>query len=117
MTGYNQGDVILVAYPFGERAGGRKRPALVISPSSYNRATGELVIAQVTSRVSASPRPGDFLIANWKEANLPRPALVRARLATLKSPLVLRRLGRLTDADFRGAQKALAEAVVQSPAR
>lgn len=117
MTGYSQGDVILVAYPFGERAGGRKRPVLVISPNVYNRATGELVIAQVTSRVSAPARPGDFLITSWKEANLPRPALVRARLATLKATLVLRRLGRLTDADLKGAQKALAEAVLQSSAR
>lgn len=117
MTGYSQGDVILVAYPFGERAGGRKRPVLVISPDTYNRATGELVIAQVTSRVSASSRLGDFVITSWKEANLPRPALVRARLATLKASLVLRRLGRLADADFRGAQQALAEAMVQSSAQ
>ena len=116
MTGYNQGDVILVAYPFGERAGGRKRPVLVISPIAYNSATGELVVAQVTSRISAPARWGDYAIEAWKEANLPRPALVRARLATLSASLVLRRLGRLTDADFRGAQKALAEAVLQSSA-
>ena len=114
MTDYNQGDVILVAYPFGERAGGRKRPVLVISPNAYNRATGELVIAQVTSHVSAKARPGDYAIEGWKEANLPRPALVRSRLATLKASLVLRGLGRLTDADFRGAQEALAGAVIQS---
>lgn len=107
MTGYNQGDVILVAYPFGERAGGRKRPVLVISPNAYNRATGELVIAQVTSRISGPARPGDYAIEGWKEANLPRPALVRSRLATLKASLVLRRLGTLTEGDFAGVQRAL----------
>ena len=107
MTGYNQGDVILVAYPFGERAGGRKRPVLVISPNTYNRATGELLIAQVTSRVSAPARPGDYAIEGWKEANLPRPALVRSRLATLKASLVLRKLGTLTEGDWRGVREAL----------
>ena len=37
-----------------------------------------------------------------REAKLPRPALVRTRLATLKTFLVLRRLGALTEADFQG---------------
>jgi site-specific DNA recombinase len=46
MTAYEPGDVILVPYPFDERAGGRKRPALVISSREHNEETGELVVAQ-----------------------------------------------------------------------
>ena len=112
MTGFNRGDVVLVPYPFGERAGGKKRPALVISDSEYNQATGELVIAQITSRASAPARPGDYRIEAWKEANLPKPALVRGRLATLKTSLVLRRLGELTESDLQGARKALSQAIL-----
>ena len=107
MTGYRQGDVVLVPYPFGERAGGRKRPALVVSSDVYASETGQLIIAQITSRVSASPHPGDYQIRDWQAANLPRPATVRARLATVNSALVLRRLGTLPEAEFRGAQIAL----------
>ncbi len=106
-TGFNPGDVILLSYPFGEGAGVRKRPALVISSSGFNQETGELVIAQITSRVSAPARPGDYAIAEWREAKLPRPALVRARLATLARSLVLRRLGSLSEADYQGALAAL----------
>ena len=113
MTGYDQGDVILVPYPFGERAGGRKRPALVVSPSEYNQATGELIIAQITGRLSAPERQGDYAIGDWKEANLPHPAVVRSRLATLKTSLVLRRLGSLTEEDFQGAQAALSGVLCQ----
>ena len=113
MTGYDRGDVILVPYPFGERAGGRKRPALVVSPSEYNQATGELIIAQITGHVSAPERRGDYAIGDWKEANLPHPAVVRSRLATLKISLVLRRLGSLTEEDFQGAQAALSEVFCQ----
>ncbi len=112
MTGYKQGDVILVPYPFGERAGGRKRAALVLSSDEYNQATGDLVIAQITSRAPATARPGDYHIEEWKEANLPRPALVRSRLATLKNSLVLRRLGALSDSDFQAALRALSGAVL-----
>ncbi len=111
MTGYDRGDVILVPYPFGERAGGRKRPALVMSSREYNQATGELVIAQITGRASAPERPGDSNIEQWKEANLPGPAIVRSRLATLNISLVLRRLGTLTNEDFQRAWTALSAAL------
>ena len=107
MTAYERGDVVLIPYPFGERAGGRKRPALVISPQDYNQTTGELVIAQITSRLSAPARPGDWGIEHWKEANLPGPAVVRCRVATLNSSLVLRRLGALTEGDLQSALDAL----------
>ncbi len=106
-TVFNPGDVILLSYPFGEGAGVRKRPALVVSSSSFNQQTGELVIAQITSRISAPARAGDYAIAEWREAKLPRPALVRARLATLARSLVLRRLGSLSEADYQGALAAL----------
>ena len=96
MTAFSQGEVILVAYPFEQRAGGRRRPALVVSSASYNQETGELVISQITSRVGAPPRPGDYHLQDWKQTNLPRPAMVRARLTTLPASLVLRSLGMLS---------------------
>ncbi len=104
---FNPGDVILLSYPFGEGAGVRKRPALVVSSSAFNQETGDLVIAQITSRVSAPARAGDYAIAEWRQAKLPRPALVRARLATLARSLVLRRLGALSEVDYQGALSAI----------
>ena len=111
MTDYEPGDIVLVPYPFGERAGGRKRPVLVISSSEFNQSTGEVVIAQVTSRISSDARLGDYSIEGWKEANLPRASTVRGRLATVKDSLILRRLGKLTDAELQAAVKALRMAV------
>jgi len=107
MIVYEPGDVILVPYPFGERAGGRKRPALVLSPAEFNETTSEVVIAQITSRLSGDVCPGDYTIESWKEVNLPRPAMVRCRLATLQTSLVLRRLGRLSEAEFSKVQSVL----------
>ena len=78
MTAYKPGDVILVAYPFEERAGGRCRPVLVVSSPEYNNDTGELVVAQITSRITATARPGDYQIQDWKDANLPRAAMARS---------------------------------------
>ena len=107
MIVYEPGDVVLVPYPFGERAGGRKRPGLVISLAEFNETTSEIVIAQITSRLSGNSRPGDCTIEDWREANLPRPAMVRCRLATLQTSLVLRRLGKLSEAEFGKVQDVL----------
>ena len=99
-------------YPFGERASGKKRPALVISSSEYNDATEELVIAQITGRVGANPRPGDCQVQDWREANLARPALARCRVATVKTSLVLRRLGELTETDRREVLKSFSASML-----
>ena len=107
MTAYDPGDVVLVPYPFGERSGGKKRPALVVSSSQYNQETGELVVAQITSRRSSPSRVGDYIIEAWSECNLPHPALVRARLATIETFQVLGKLGRLPAAELQAAQADL----------
>ena len=107
MTAYNRGDVILVPYPFGERASGRKRPALVVSPEEYNQATGELIIAQITGRQAAPTRKGDYSIQDWNEANLPPPATLRALPAPRTTPLVLSILAPPPADPSAGARMAL----------
>ena len=112
MTGYKPGDIVLVPYPFGERAGGKKRPVLIVSSAELNQSTGEVVIAQITSRISTAARPGDYSVQDWKQANLPRPSVVRSRLATMKSSLILRRLGELTETDLESVTLALRGAIL-----
>ena len=107
MTDFKEGDVVLVSYPFGEGAGVRKRPALVISLNDFNQQTEELIVAQITSRVSSPGREGDYKIKDWREASLIKPAIVRLRIATLPTAMVIRRLGSLTQKDFRGASNAI----------
>ena len=109
MTAFKRGDVVLVPFPFGERAGGRKRPALVV----VGDAGGDLVIAQITSRVSADSRAGDYMIQDWKEAGLPRPAMVRRRVATVQEALILRKLGSLSGTDLEPALTALRNALFE----
>ena len=115
MTAYEAGDVVLVPFPFGQRAGGRKRPALIISGADYNQGTGQLIIAQVTGRVSGSPRVGDYLVQDWSTAGLLGPSIVRARLATVESGLVLGKLGSLTPDDLSAALAAIQTVLAGSP--
>ena len=93
MTSFKRGDVILVPFPFTDLSAVKRRPALVISIDDYNRGTGDVVIAQITSKVDSPARPGDHAIGRWKEAGLVAPSLARSRVTTLHASIVLRQLG------------------------
>ena len=111
MTGYSRGDVVLVPYPIGDRLSPKKRLALVVSASPESGDATEVVIAQVTGHLDGPPRHGDHKVAQWQEAGLLRPSLVRCRLATLPASAVIRKLGALDDEDLRGVEAGLREAL------
>ena len=111
MTSYERGAVVLVPFPFSERLVAKKRPAVVVSSDPYHRASNDIVIAQITSKLAVSPRPGDHRIAAWQRAGLVTPSLVRVKLATLDSGLILRRLGTMPASDMRAIDRGLTVAL------
>ena len=47
-TAYRQGDIVLVSFPFADLTSSQRRPALVLSPDSFNAAGEDLVLAAVS---------------------------------------------------------------------
>ena len=103
MTSYKQQDVVLVDFGFSEGAGSKKRPALIISGDSYNRGRQEVIIAAITSN-TARVLFGDTKISGWQAAGLLYPSLVTVIIRTVKTNLILRKLGILPKPDFQEAQ-------------
>ena len=102
-------DVVVVPFPFSDRAAGKRRPALVLSESVFNRA-GHTILAMITTR-SHHPWPGDCSLEDHDEAGLPLPCLVRLKLFTLDNRVILRRIGHLSDADRKRVETSLNEHV------
>lgn len=50
MSNYQQGDVVVVNFPFTDISQTKKRPALVISNGTVNQ-TGDYLLVQITSQV------------------------------------------------------------------
>jgi mRNA interferase MazF len=90
-------DVVVVPFPFSDRAAEKRRPALVLSSTAFNRA-GHSVLAMITTR-GHHPWPGDCNLEDLDDAGLPLPCIVRLKLFTLDNRIILRRLGRLSVAD------------------
>lgn len=98
-------DVVVVPFPFTEKAGAKRRPALVLSSRAFNE-NGHTVLAMITTK-SHPPWPGDTSIANLSAAGLHSPCIVRLKLFTLDNSLFIRHNGHLSEED----RKAVAEAV------
>jgi len=47
---YNRGDVVLVPFPFADLKSTKARPALVVTDSSYETSTGNLIVIMITSQ-------------------------------------------------------------------
>lgn len=61
---YNRGDVVLAVLPFSDLTGMKQRPAVVVSPP---HSSVDLLLLPLTSQLE-SLQPGEFVLADWKEA-------------------------------------------------
>ena len=89
--------VVVLPFPFTDRATTQRRPALVLSATSFNR-HGHSVLAMITS-ASHQPWPGDTPIEDLKNAGLKTPSLVRLKLFALDNRFIARRIGTLGSPD------------------
>lgn len=105
-SGFDPGDVVVVPFPFTDRTTTRRRPALVCSTSEFNRRTGHLLLAMVTT-ATYSRWADDVPITGLDAAGLPAPSVVRWKLFTLDQRLVLRTAGRLAEGDREACRRAM----------
>ena len=87
----------MVPFPFVERGGAKRRPALVLSTEAFEP-SGHAVLAMITTGARRS-WPGDTDLVDHRDAGLRRPCLVRLKLFTLDRKLILRTVGRLSAKD------------------
>lgn len=104
MTPYKKREVILVPFPFTNLSSTKHRPALIISPDSYNQ-NKDLVIAYITSQLNTSARLGDYKLQKWREASLPKPSMVRMKFATIEKSIVIKKIGELESMDYEKIEK------------
>jgi mRNA interferase MazF len=104
MQSYSPGDVVVVPFPFTDRATSKRRPALVVSSTAFNRGTAHLVLAMITS-TRHSAWPGDVTLRDIGVTGLPSASIVRWKLFTLDVTLVRRTAGALSARDRSSCRK------------
>ena len=100
---YQQGDLVLIPFPFTDLTATKQRPALVISNDSLNARGADVVLLAITSQIPASLRPEEFLIpaADQRACGLPKLSLIKlTKVITLHQSLIVKRLGTLPTGAF-----------------
>lgn len=100
-------DVVVVPFPFTDRTTSKRRPALVISDAySFNRKSGHVVLAMITSAKN-SDWPLDTNIEDLDAAGLTSASVVRMKIFTLDTKLIIRKAGTLNVKDQASVSEAL----------
>ncbi len=100
MIHYENGDVVLVPFPFSNLFVTKKRPAVVISSASFNRCTSDIVIIAITSNVTKENIVGDCILNDWENAGLLKPSTIKPAIATIEQNLIIKKLGILSKRDL-----------------
>lgn len=106
MTTCNRGDIVLVKFVFAGDKSVKQRPGLILSTNAYHEARHEAVFVAITSRVRRL-LPGNSLIRAWRESGLPAPSMAAGVIRTIKTDMVIRKLGVLPDEELGGVEIAL----------
>ena len=108
---YDVFDVVVVPFPFTDRASNKRRPALVLSDGKKcNKKVGHCVLTMITSS-SNSPWPLDVEINDLDSAGLTSASKVRMKLFTLDERLIIRRAGSLAEQDKKLIKKAIQQLI------
>ena len=103
-------DVVSVPFPFTDHSAGRRRPALVLSPAG---AVGGAIPHAVLAMITSEQHPAwalDVPLRSYQTAGLPAPSVVRMKVFTLDTRLIVAKLGQLTDEDTLAVEAALRRA-------
>lgn len=98
------GDVVTVDFPGVQ--GLKRRPAIVVSTTTYHAARPDVILALLTSQTTKASGPTDYLLQDWSTAGLHIPSSFRAFLATLPSTSIVV-IAHLSDRDWQEVQARL----------
>lgn len=99
MTLYNQGAVVLVPFPFTDLNHTKKRPAVVVSASWYNRSRTTVILVAVSSVIPPKLGPDMVKIygAEIRRSGLDRTSVViTGKIFTIDNTTIIKTLGHLS---------------------
>jgi mRNA-degrading endonuclease toxin of MazEF toxin-antitoxin module len=104
---YRCWDVVLVPFPYTDRARARVRPAVVVSSAALSDATSMYYVAMITNAAHES-WDGDVPVSDLRATGLPVASVVRpAKIATIDERSLIRAIGILPAVDREQVSTAI----------
>ncbi len=108
-TTYSQREIILLRFPFADWSSTKKRPALVLSNTGFNKRHADLICCLITRNLSPDPDCVFIEAAHMERGHLPFVSKIKPyRLFTAEQNTIKKRLGALNQAKFKETTRKLA---------
>ncbi|MEJ5251549.1 MAG: type II toxin-antitoxin system PemK/MazF family toxin [Chthonomonadetes bacterium] len=107
---YEQGDIVLVDFPYSDASGSKQRPAIVLSTDEYHKNSEDVILVAITSKEPKTFRSTDYFLQDWLSEGLDKPSWVRSTLITAHRSRIVQKIGRLTERDLQGVKQCIRRA-------
>lgn len=93
---FEQGEILLVPFPFSNLRGMKIRPALILSKKQYNKNSQDLIICGITSYLKQAPCSVFIDRKDFETGFLPLPSRIKVdELFCLHKSEVKKRIGKI----------------------
>lgn len=107
---FEQGEIILVPFPFIDLRTTKKRPVLVLSKTEINRRHADFISCGIISNVKNTEHSVLIDKEDLEYGYLPKPSRIKTSVIfTLEKSSAIKSLGRLKESSFRKVREELAK--------
>lgn len=107
---FEQGDILLIAFPFSDLTKAKQRPVLVLSNKNHNYSSSDFICCGITSNLNNKKYSIILDKSDMQQGNIPKTSRIKFnKIFTLEKSLVIKRIGRINVKKLRQVQKALME--------
>ena len=100
-TMFEQGDIVVVPFPFTDLSATKQRPALVISKTEYNSRTEDVITCGITSNLQNSDYSVIIDNSSLAEGTIPTKSRIKVdKLFTISKLLVKKKVAKLREEEF-----------------
>lgn len=105
---FEQGEILLVAFPFSDLTKSKQRPVLVLS-KSHNDSSSDFVCCGITSNLDNKEHSVILDRNDMQWGSIPKISRKFNKIFTLEKSLVIKRLGKINTKKLKHVQKELTE--------
>lgn len=103
-----QGEIVLVPFPFSDLSCTKNRPVLILSKTEYNDITDDVVTAGITSNLKDTNYSVIIGNDNLENGMLPDISMIKVdKLFTIDQSLIIKKIGKLNKQTFECVRQEL----------
>lgn len=105
-TMYNQGEILIVPFPFSDLSSIRQRPVLVLSKSIDNKQADDIITCGITSNLKETKYSIVIDNENLERGSIPKKSRIKVdKLFTLDKRIIKKSIARVNKETFDLARK------------